>query len=395
LSLDTDNRALRLLFVVPEYEPVSTGGGPVHYEALKRCYESLGHSARIVSGSPVSRVDRPRDGVEYLPLIPSAWTASLHSRVPNLGSYMPPRPLSAARLARALRGSYDVYHLFGYGFPLVDLAARYLSLRRKRFAFTVMGAPYSPSEMGGALLWGYRAYEALSGRGTLRRAHRIHAISRFAADNPSFARYRGKIDVIYNGTWPSVVPPKEPQRRPSRRFVLSIGRLQWSKGFQTAIEAVAALAGRGVDAQYVLVGPDAGYRSALEETARSRGVADRVTFAGAVAEGEKEWYLAHADLVVIPSLFEPFGLVSLEAMIRGKIAIASATGGLEETIEPGVTGFLFPPGDASALADVLARTLSTDCSAVAARAKMRAERQTWPHVAGEYIAWYRKSGLIA
>ena len=369
----------------------------MHYEALKRSYEAAGHEVRVLSGSPTAEVSRPLPGVVYLPLMSSKSVRWLHRDMPNVMSYMPPRPLSVIRLARELRADYDVYHLFGYGFPLVDLAARILAQRGRRFGITVMGAPYSPSEMGGVVRASFAAYEALLGRGTLRRAYRIQAISHFAADNASFARHHAKIDVIHNGTWPRTLAPVAPATVPREPYILSVGRVQWSKGFQNAVAAIASLKDRVPDIRYVIIGPDSGYRQALERLTKAEDVADRVLFTGAVSDGEKEWYIEHARVTLIPSLYEPFGLVSLEFMIRGKIVVAARTGGLAEIIADGTTGHLFEPGDPNALASALERAWnhsSGDSARMTDAAKYCAAGQLWPVVAAKYLAWYESSGLL-
>jgi len=385
---------MRILLVVPEYEPISTGGGPVYYQALKQSYDAAGHQTHVLSGSPTSRIVGPRPDVTYFPLVPSAWTKRLHVKMPDVRSYMPPRPLSLSNLMSALDEPYDVYHLFGYGFTMVDLVARYLWARRKRFGFTVMGAPYSPSEMGGAIKAIYGTYEALCGTPTLRLATRIHAISHFAGANESFAAFRDKIDVIHLGTSTTRTPERLPENPPPLPFVLSIGRVQWSKGFQIAIDAIAALERSGDGIDYVILGPDANYRAYLEGYAAARGVARRVRFVGTVDEAEKEWYIERASLFLIPSLFEPFGLVSLEAMIRGKIVIASATGGLAETINDGRDGFLVPPSDPQALATAIRARLGPDYTAVASEARAHGERRSWKRVANDHLTWYHDRSLI-
>jgi glycosyltransferase involved in cell wall biosynthesis len=332
----------------------------------------------------------PVDNATYIPLVPASIFQRLAPSAPDLKSYMPPRPISWMRFARWIEHSrYDVYHLFGYGFTLIDIAGASLERAKKPFGVTLMGAPYSPLEHGGLQLTAFRAYERMLGLGTLRNAKRLHSISHDSARHPSFAHVTNKIDVIHCGVG---VPPTIELSRPKNvpnQFFLSIGRVQWSKGFETAVQALDIARRRGTRYNYCIAGPPAGYERDLLRLAERLGVSSQFTLLGRVSESEKEWLYRNATALLIPSLFEPFGLVSLEAMIRGLPVAASAVGGLAETIEDGKTGHLFKPGDATALADILASLSTRRDEQMVDAARDRALSQTWETVAARHLDWYR------
>lgn len=127
------------------------------------------------------------------------------------------------------------------------------------------------------------------------------------------------------------------------------GMLREQKGQRFALEAIVPLLrqGRQVSLHFFGDGPD---RASLLRMAAEAGVQDAVFFHGDVSPVEP--WLAAMDAVVVPSLFESFGYVAVEALLQRRPVIASATGGLTEILDGGA-GRLVPPGDASALGAVM------------------------------------------
>ncbi|MDO4017064.1 glycosyltransferase [Clavibacter michiganensis] len=147
-----------------------------------------------------------------------------------------------------------------------------------------------------------------------------------------------------------------------RMRVMVVGRLVPRKGVDLAIEAVGILARRGRrDVELVIVGgsgdaADAGEDAEarrLMDAARAAGVADRVRLHGRVSQADMPAVMRTADVVVCAPWYEPFGIVPLEAMASGVPVVASAVGGLTDSVVDGVTGILVPPRDPAAIADAL------------------------------------------
>ncbi len=177
-------------------------------------------------------------------------------------------------------------------------------------------------------------------------------------------------------------------------IILSVGRLVERKGFDTVIAGFPAILREFPDAVYVLAGegPD---KARLQELAGRAGVATRVCFAGEVSDSDLVGLYRSSDVFVMPSRYveglgdvEGFGIVFLEAASCGVPAVGGRSGGIEDAIENGRTGFIADPMDSS---DVCARicTLLRDAhlrrSLGSAARKRAVEQFDWPVVAARYL----------
>ncbi|HEX3752919.1 MAG TPA: glycosyltransferase [Streptosporangiaceae bacterium] len=184
--------------------------------------------------------------------------------------------------------------------------------------------------------------------------------------------------------------------RSGRARLLTIGRLVERKGVGTAIAALAELP----EVELIVAGgPDPGQLAsdpeyqALRAAARRHGVADRVVFTGGVARADVPALIRSADAVVCVPWYEPFGIVPLEAMACGVPVVASAVGGLSDTVVDRTTGWLVPPRDPAALAVALRALLadSAQRAAMGAAGRDRVEQwYAWPRVAAQTEAVYQR-----
>ncbi len=186
--------------------------------------------------------------------------------------------------------------------------------------------------------------------------------------------------------------------RDSRGRLLTLGRLVERKGIDTAIEALPQLPGvelvvAGGPVRDVL-GKDAEYRR-LRDIARARGVADRVVFTGAVPRAQVPALIRSADVAVCTPWYEPFGITPLEAMACGVPVVASAVGGLTDSVVHGTTGLLIPARDPVALA-AATRTLLADPALRTAFGEAGARRArrwySWARVAAQTESVYLRLG---
>ena len=184
-----------------------------------------------------------------------------------------------------------------------------------------------------------------------------------------------------------------------RRVVLYCGRLEPLKGADTLIDAVAALTERSEfdDVTVLVLGDDSGdallaggERSRLERRAAGSGIADRIRFLGAVRHDRIGDYYALAEVCVVPSRTESFGLVALEAQSLGTPVVAAAVGGLTEIVVDGVTGVLVRDRDPRRYADAIAWVLHDRelRRAMGEAARQRASEFTWTRAVSRLDAIY-------
>jgi glycosyltransferase involved in cell wall biosynthesis len=144
--------------------------------------------------------------------------------------------------------------------------------------------------------------------------------------------------------------------------LLSVGRLEANKGFHILVQALVGLrehSGRVAEGRWrwVIIG-DGPYRERLHQVVADADLKRHVVFAGRVDDRDLHaWYEA-AMLFVHPTLYEGSSLVTLEAMAHRRAVVATMAGGLPDKVKPGVSGWLVPPGDASALAAAISGALA-------------------------------------
>jgi len=201
-----------------------------------------------------------------------------------------------------------------------------------------------------------------------------------------------KVAVIPNGIdLPNAAPapPRAQFAAPGERLLFQIGRMVPEKGAGVLLEAAAALRQRH-DLRLVLAGTGP-YRADLERRAQALGIADRVNFAGYVPDSVAQALFSYADVAVVPSIYEPFGIVALEAMAAGAPLVASDVGGLSDIVEHGVNGLKAAPGDVQSLTEQIDRLLTDRNLAgrLASNAiRLVRERYSWEGVALATLDFY-------
>lgn len=237
---------------------------------------------------------------------------------------------------------------------------------------------------------------------------RVVAVSQFIADLIK-SRYKidsKKIEVIYNGVDPVKFDPQSVRGDRALRFakawriengqpaIVLPARLTGWKGQRLFIQALAKT--RNQEAVGILIGSDQGrhrYTQELMNMASLLGVGGRVRLAGHLDDMPAALKLAN---IVVNCSIEPeaFGRTVIEAQAMGKIVVAANHGGARETIEPNATGFLVPPGDATALAEIFDIILEGDINArLAFGAHARAsviERFSLAGMQEKYLKLYRE-----
>jgi glycogen(starch) synthase len=173
-------------------------------------------------------------------------------------------------------------------------------------------------------------------------------------------------------------------------LVVYAGRLVAEKGVQDLLAAATQLRIRHPGTRVAIAG-DGPYRTALIEQARQRKLHRAVSFPGRLDADTLAAVLGAADAVVLPSQYEPIGMIALEAAAAGAPLAVAATGALASFIEPGVTGTRFRAGDVDSLVDAVSALIGDPLGAqtLAIRARQVVEkRHSWPVVAARTAAVY-------
>ncbi len=192
-------------------------------------------------------------------------------------------------------------------------------------------------------------------RRTTRRAEALRDADLVVSYSSSVDRHLAANGLLRRRIVPytATIPPSLGSGHAGRRRVVFAGRLVREKGVDVLIRAA-----REVDAEFIICGDGRRLR-ALRKLARRCGVEGRIAFKGWLSSEELARELADASVAVVPSLWpEPFGLVGIEALAAGRPVIASATGGITDWLDDGISGLCVKPGDVDELVRALNELLS-------------------------------------
>lgn len=206
------------------------------------------------------------------------------------------------------------------------------------------------------------------------------------------------VSVLHNGIEPNGWKVRAKDVGAARRtysphgdpLLLFFGRIEWEKGIQDLIAALPRIR-RFHRGTRVVVAGGGSQTEWLQDQARKHRVLRAVEFVGHLSDRSLAALLTAADAVVLPSRYEPFGIVALEAAAAGTPLVASTAGGLGEVVQDGVTGLSFAPGDVDGLAravrDVLSDPTSAATRARAAKARLVTDFN-WATIAADTAAVY-------
>ncbi len=200
------------------------------------------------------------------------------------------------------------------------------------------------------------------------RSDRVIACSHYMREQivDIFGVDEERISVIPNGIDPEDLQPQDEAelRRlrsefaaPEEKLVLLIGRLVYEKGFQLALEAMPRLIDAVPGTRFLVAGSGT-HEQELRKQAAELGLMDHGTFLGWIGDDVLHSLYRIADACVIPSLYEPFGLVALEAMASDCPCIVADTGGLREIVSHGEVGLRFRARDPASLGEMVERVLT-------------------------------------
>ena len=218
-----------------------------------------------------------------------------------------------------------------------------------------------------------------------------------------------KISVIPCGVDPDLFTPRDALKSkvqlnlPPRRFILFVGRIDPVKGIDTLLKAMALVKNKlanGKGVKLLIIGGDIDNSdySKDSEMQRLKQLTDRldlkntVTFLGAQRQDQLLYFYSASELCVLPSRYESFGMVALEAMACGTPVIASKVGGLTSFIQDETTGFLVPEEDEKYLAEKILTLLNDQSlkNRLGIKARSRAREFSWQNIARQMISLYQQ-----
>jgi len=352
---------MRVLILSWEYPPLIEGGLARHVRKLAENLVASDVEVHVLArgleeapaeeecdGVVVHRVrepERPRELTEFV-----TWIEHMNA------------DMLAAGVEVGDRYSFDVVH--GHDW-LVAGASDHLAKRfRCPFVTTIHATEYGRHQ--GWVDKHPQSYIHGVERWMATRAERVITCSAYMREHVAdiYGLEEAQIAVIPNGIDPSELVPVDDLDAlragfagPDERLVLLVGRLVYEKGFQLALEALPGLIERVGNVRFLVAGSGTA-EGELREQARALGLDEHGTFLGWIGDDVLHSLYRIADLTVVPSIYEPFGLVALEAMASGCPCLVADTGGLREVVPNENVGLRFRSRDPRSLGQMAERLLT-------------------------------------
>ena len=357
--------ATRVLILSWEYPPIIEGGLARHVRKLSEQLVREGIEVHVLArggGRLAAEEDRhgvivhrvrepefPRDDLDAF----VRWVDAMNE------------DMRAAGVALAERFEFDLVHSHDW---LVAAAARKLARRLRCPWLVTVHATEHGRHQGWVAKHPQKHIHGVERR-MVRDADGVIACSHYMRGHIAdvFGIDESRISVIPNGIDPEDLQPVAdlPKLRaryaePDERLVLLVGRLVYEKGFHLALDALPGVIERVGNVRFLVAGSGTA-EADLKQQAKRLGLARHGTFLGWIDDALLHSLYRIADLTVVPSLYEPFGLVALEAMASGCPCIVADTGGLREVVPVGErVGLRFRARDPESLAAMVEKVLTDD-----------------------------------
>jgi glycogen synthase len=383
----------RVLILSWEYPPVVEGGLARHVAKLAERLAARGEAVEVLTrgnaAEPAGEV-RGGVGVHRVPAPPTPrdldaflrWADDLNDR------------MAVAAGAIAERGGVDVVH--GHDWLVARAAARIAARAGAPYVTTIHATEHGrhdgrvdrhpQSHIHGVETWMARRADAVI---VCSRYMRRHVARAFGLDEDAVTATPNGVDPPDRLPRGDLAAVRARYAAPDERLVLLTGRLVYEKGFQLALDALPGVIRRVGGVRFVVAGAGP-HMAELEAQAGRLGLGAHGAFLGWVDDDRLLALYRIADVCVVPSLYEPFGLVALEAMASGCPCIVADTGGLREVVPGDDVGLRFAAGDARSLAAAMTLALANPAvrHRLAAGAAEHVRRFDWTDVAARTAAVY-------
>lgn len=356
-----ERKGFRILMLSWEYPPETVGGLGRHVYDISHALASYGDEVHVVTCPATGKSDDCyEDGVHVHRVSPEhlnaddfmTWVKQLNSAMITTGSEIVSR-----------FGPFSVVHVHDW---LVEEAGiRIGDCFEIPLLATIHATEYGRNR---GLHNGLQQHIHSLEKQLTNKARLVITCSRYMAREVAslFSLPATRVRVVPNGVNPANLYGKGgiglegnmvKKRREEKPTILFFGRLVPEKGVQVLLESIPLIASRVPDV-HLLVAGRGPYEEHLKDLSMHLGINNRVSFVGFLSEKELAGFLQQGWAAAFPSLYEPFGIVVLEAMATGVPVVVSDTGGLQDVIEHGVDGYKAPPGRADLLAFYLSELLA-------------------------------------
>jgi len=385
---------LKVLTTAIRYPP-APGGVETHAHEVAKELVSRGHQVRVYTSDlyrehPFEHMEGPPGTVDGVGVERSrAYTLPEAFHFTIMPGMLP-----------MLREPADVLHAHSFGYFHTNLAALRRRLRGTPLVITPHFHPAETMEGGWARQRMRRFYDTHLAPWVFDRADAIIAVSR--TELSSMAHHIGdlsKVRLIPNGIhfdrFEELPPPNafKGHRGIEGPMLLYVGRMAVNKRMEVVIQAMPRLMEEHGDLTLVIAGPDDGVGEVWKGLVGELELGDHVRFEGFLEEGDKLAAYQDADVFVLPSEWEAFGIVLLEAMACRTPCVCADRGGAPEVVDDGLTGRVAPYGDVEAWSSVLSELLGDEGlrrrMGDAGRRRVR-ERFVWPAIVDQIEQVYRE-----
>ncbi len=376
---------MRLLYTAIRYPP-APGGMEEQVGAIAEAMAARGHQVRVHTSDLEQHIDFKR--LRGVPAV----TERHGVQVRRHWSLHPPHttwPVQPGLPLALLREETDVVH--AYGFLYFPMLATYVAARRKRWPVV-----FNPIVDRNAILKHPRYARWLGERmmqspvTVTDTEWAINVLKELGFSARRFVAVPPGVDVAAYADVDGSFFAAEQAR--GEQVLLFAGRIATGKGLDVLLRALPAVRARCPRAHLHVIGTDFGYLAAAQTLARELQLDDAVTWHGYVSRRDLISAYTGADLLVLPSRYEEFGMVIAEAWAAGTAVVAAASTAIPYVVDDGVNGLLFPTDDVAACAARIGDLLEDDAQrrafGAAGREKVRA-RYAWPVIFDRLESIYR------
>jgi len=376
---------MKIALVTHTFFPHAVGGREKHVYDLAKTLAKNGHRVEIFTSSDSFKSYKKAKNnliVHYLPTIQIPMPTGYYRITPTM-------------LFEMLKGNFDLIHAHEYFHFTTFIAALTSKAKNIPLILTEHGYP----ELVGVSKFLLKMYHVLILPHVIKQTKRFIAVSNFIKEEiiDKFSVSKEEINVVHNGIILDEYKNKsrsfaKKYNLENKKIVLSIGRLVKEKGFQYLMRSIPKVIKEVPNAVFVIVGPSHYYKNELIKLSKELKVEDKVLITGVISDELLKSAIYSSEVFVIPSVYEPFGIIALEAMAYGKPIVSSEIGGLREFLTNNRNCLFVPPANADEISAKIVRLLKDKKLAkkLGINGKRDVKKYDWKNMINEVLKVYNE-----